>query len=117
MEEFWKNNGDTIIVGLIMLLAGVLFAKPLEALLKKIGTRFEGFFQSLGFRFQKRYYRALINAHQWLKLIGIYNPSDLHAPRLKEVYISLRLNTAKESPTILWNRIFNDNEKHVVILG
>jgi formylglycine-generating enzyme required for sulfatase activity len=52
-----------------------------------------------------------------LKLIGIYNPSDLHAPRLKEVYISLRMTTAKEAPTVVWNRIFNDKEKHIVILG
>jgi formylglycine-generating enzyme required for sulfatase activity/energy-coupling factor transporter ATP-binding protein EcfA2 len=117
MGDFWTNNSDEIIVGLIMLLAGVLLAKPLEALFKRMGTWLESFFQSLGFGFQKRYYRALIQAHQWLKLIGIYNPSDLHAPRLKEVYISLRLNTAKESPTVLWNRVFNEKEKHVIILG
>jgi len=117
MDEFWKNNGSTILVGIIMLILGALLTDPLKALLKKIGTWFESSFQSLGFGFQKSYYRALIKSHEWLKLIGIYNPSDLHAPRLKEVYISLRLNTAKESPTVVWNRIFNDKEKHIVILG
>lgn len=117
MGDFWTNNSDAIIVGVIMLLAGVLLAKPLEALLKRIGAWLEGFFQSLGFGFQKNYYRALVKAHQWLKLIGIYNPADLHAPRLKEVYVSLRMNTAKESPPVPWNRIFNDKEKHIVILG
>lgn len=117
MDEFWKNNSDAIIVGIIMLILGVILTEPIKALLKKIGTWLESFFQSLGFGFQKRYYRALIQAHQWLKLIGIYNPSDLRAPRLKDVYVSLRMNTAKESPTVVWNRIFNDREKHIVILG
>jgi len=117
MDEFWKNNGSTILVGLIMLILGALLTDTIKAIIKKIGAWFDGFFQSLGFGFQKRYYRALVHAHQWLKLIGIYNPSDLHAPRLKEVYISLRMNIARESPTVLWNRIFNEQEKHIVILG
>jgi formylglycine-generating enzyme required for sulfatase activity len=117
MEEFWKNNGDTIIVGLIMLLAGALLTEPIKILLKKIGNSIEKLLQSLGFGFQKRYYHALIEGHKWLKLIGIYNPADLHAPRLQEVYISLRLNTANEGPTIVWDRVFDDKEKHMVILG
>ncbi len=117
MDDFWKNNGSTILVGVVTAIVVLILSEPIKALFKKIGTWFDGFFQSLGFGFQKRYYRALIHAHQWLKLIGIYNPSDLHAPRLKEVYVSLRVNTAKESPTILWNRVFNEKEKHIVILG
>ncbi|MDO9302679.1 MAG: SUMF1/EgtB/PvdO family nonheme iron enzyme [Anaerolineales bacterium] len=117
MDEFWKNNGSTILVGVIMLILGAILTEPIKAFFKKLGTWIEGFFQSLGFGFQKRYYRALTSAHEWLKLIGIYNPSDLHAPRLQEVYISLRMNTAKESPTIIWNRMFNDREKQMVILG
>jgi len=117
MDEFLKNNGNTILVGLVMLILGAMLTEPIKALLRRIGIWLESFFQSLGFGFQKRYYRALISAHEWLKLIGIYNPSDLHAPRLQEVYVSLRMNTAKESPTVLWNRIFNDKEKQIVILG
>ena len=117
MDEFWKNNGSTILVGVIMLILGAILTEPIKALFKKIGTWIESFLQSLGFGFQKRYYHALISAHEWLKLIGIYNPSDLHAPRLQEVYISLRMNTAKESPTVVWNRMFNDKEKQMVILG
>jgi formylglycine-generating enzyme required for sulfatase activity len=117
MDEFWKNNGDTILVGLIMLLAGALLTEPIKALFKKIGNWIEKLFQSLGFGFQKRYYHALKEGHKWLKLIGIYNPADLHAPRLQEVYISLRLNTAKESPTIVWDHVFNEKEKHMVVLG
>ena len=117
MDEFWKNNASTIIVGIIMLILGAILTDPLKALVKKSGAWIGGFFQSLGFGFQKRYYRALICGHEWLKLIGIYNPSDLHAPRLQEVYISLKLNTAKDSPTVVWNRMFNEKEKHMVILG
>jgi len=117
MDEFWKNNGDKVLVGVITAILVLFLSEPIKVAFKKIGAWFEGFFQSLGFGFQKRYYRALINGHEWLKLIGIYNPSDLHAPRLQEVYISLRMNTAKEAPTVLWNRIFNDKEKHMVILG
>lgn len=108
---------EKILVGIITAIVVLILSEPIKTAFKKIGTWFEAFLQSLGFGFQKRYYRALINGHQWLKLIGIYNPSDLHAPRLKEVYISLKLNTAKESPIVIWNRIFNDNEKHIVILG
>jgi len=117
MDEFWKNNSAAIWASVITAILVLIFSESIKALLKKIGTWFESSFQSLGFGFQKSYYRALIKSHEWLKLIGIYNPSDLHAPRLKEVYISLRLNTAKESPTVVWNRIFNDKEKHIVILG
>jgi formylglycine-generating enzyme required for sulfatase activity/energy-coupling factor transporter ATP-binding protein EcfA2 len=117
MDAFWKNNGDKVLVGVITAIVILVFSEPIKALFKKIGTWLESFFQSLGFGFQKSYCRALIKSHEWLKLIGIYNPSDLHAPRLKEVYISLRLNTAKEAPTVVWNHIFNDKEKHIVILG
>jgi formylglycine-generating enzyme required for sulfatase activity len=117
MDEFWKNNSDKVLVGVVTAILVLFLSEPIKALFKKIGTLLEGFFQSLGFGFQKRYYRALVSAHEWLKLIGIYNPSDLHAPRLQEVYISLRMNTARESPTVVWNRMFNDKEKQMVILG
>jgi len=117
MDEFWTNNGDKVLVGVITAIVILILSEPIKALFKRIGTWFEGFFQSLGFGFQKRYYRALITNHEWLKLIGIYNPSDLHAPRLQEVYISLRMNTAKEAPAVVWNRMFNDKEKQMVVLG
>ena len=117
MDSFWLIDTGTVIGALIMLVLGIVLAKPLEALINRIGKWLDGFLQSLGFGFQKRYYEALIKSHQWLKLIGIYIPSDLHAPRLREVYISLHLNTVKDAPTVLWNKIFNEREKHIVILG
>jgi len=117
MDEFWKNNSNTILVGLVMLILGAILTEPIKALFRRIGTWFESFFQSLGFGFQKRYYRALITNHEWLKLIGIYNPSDLHAPRLREVYVSLNMNTAKDSPAVIWNQMFNSREKQMIILG
>lgn len=117
MNDFWVNNGDKILVGIITAIVVLFLSEPLKALFKKVGIWVETGFQSLGFGFQKRYYHALIEGHKWLKLIGIYNPADLHAPRLQEVYISLRLNTAKDSPNVVWSHVFNDNEKHMVILG
>ena len=117
MDEFWKNNGDKVLVGVVTAIVILILSEPIKALFKKIGNWIEKAFQSLGFGFQKRYYHALIEGHKWLKLIGIYNPADLHAPRLQEVYISLRLNTAKESPTIVWDHVFDDKGKHMVILG
>ena len=106
MDVFWKNNGDKVLVGIITAIVVLLLSEPIKAFLKKFGDWIERIFQSLGFGFQKRYYHALIEGHKWLKLIGIYNPADLHAPRLQEVYISLRLNTATESPTFTWDRLF-----------
>ena len=117
MSSLLQIDTGTVVGAIIMLVLGILLAKPLEALMNRFGKWLDGFLQSLGFGFQKRYYRALNNGHQWLKLIGIYNPSDIHAPRLKEVYVSLKMNTATDSPTVVWNRIFNDREKHIVILG
>ena len=117
MDEFWKNNGDTVLVGIITAIVVLILSEPIKALFKKLGKLIESSFESFGFGFQKSYYRALVEGHKWLKLIGIYNPADLHAPRLQEVYISLRLNTAKESPTVVWSHIFNEYKKHMVILG
>ena len=117
MDGFWKNNGDKILVGVITAIVILVLSEPIKALFKQFGNWIEKIFQSLGFGFQKRYYHALNEAHKWLKLIGIYNPADLHAPRLQEVYISLRLNTAKESPAVAWDHVFDDKEKHIVILG
>lgn len=117
MAEFWKNNGDKVLVGVVTAIFVLILSEPIKALFKKIGNQIEKLFQSLGFGFQKRYFHALNEGHKWLKLIGIYNPADLQSPRLQEVYISLRLNTAKESPTLVWDHVFDDKEKHMVILG
>ncbi len=117
MDSFWADNGDKVLVGVITAIVILILSEWIKAAFKRMGTWIEDFFQSLGFGFQKRYFAALIKGHQWLKLIGIYNPSDLHAPRLQEVYVSLHLNTVKDAPTVLWNKIFNEQEKHIVILG
>ena len=37
-DEFWKNNGSTILVGIIMLVLGAILTDPIKALFKKIGT-------------------------------------------------------------------------------
>lgn len=117
MQDFWNNNGDKVLVGVITAIVVLLLSEWIKALFKKLGSWIETGFQALGFGFEKRYYHALNENHQWLKLIGIYNPADLHAPRLREVFISLRMNTAKDSPAVTWDHIFNGAEKHMVIVG
>ncbi|HUG33526.1 MAG TPA: hypothetical protein VMJ90_02060 [Anaerolineales bacterium] len=82
MDEFWKNNGDKIQVGVITAIIVLFLSEPIKALFKKIGNWIEKIHHSLGFGFQKRYYHALIEGHKWLKLRSIYNPSDLQSPRL-----------------------------------
>jgi len=120
--DFWTNNRDEIIVGLIMLLAGVLLAKPLEALFKRIGTWLESSFQSLGVGFQKRYYEALNSEHHRLEIIGTYS-KGVQPPRLKEIFVSLRMHASvggeskEDAPPVSWERIFDSPERRVVILG
>lgn len=90
---FWEANRDTILVGIIMALLGLLLFKPLEGLLKRLSKRLERIYESLGFGFKKRYYYHLEDAHQWLKLIGI-RKAGLDRPRLRNVYISLKMRAA-----------------------
>ena len=48
MGNFWQDKGNDFILALIMLILGVILAKPLEALLKWIWKKLEAGFQSLG---------------------------------------------------------------------
>jgi hypothetical protein len=121
MGDFWQNKGNDFILALIMLILGVILAKPLEALLKWLWKKLQAGFQSLGIGFQKRYCEALIKEHHRLRLIGAYS-RDVQPPRLKEIYISLRMNTSgknddKENPAVAWERIFDSKDKSIAILG
>ena len=55
MDEFWKNNGDKVLVGVVTAIVILILSEPIKALFKKIGNWIEKAFQSLGFGFQKRY--------------------------------------------------------------
>ncbi len=60
-------------------------------MIRSVGARWDRILQRLGWRFRKRYLRALGERHRWLKLIGFYNRAGLQPGRLHEVYVSLRL--------------------------
>ena len=116
---FWASNGDKIIVAIVTTVVVLVLSESIKALLKKIGGWIETAFAGLGLRFRKRYLAALADGHRWLKLIGVYNSTDLHSPRLQEVYVSLRLAAARgdDGPRFAWNDIFAPEEKRLVILG
>jgi hypothetical protein len=99
----------------------LLLAEPLKALLKKLGQGIEQGFQRLAPRRTGAYLRALGEEHQWLKLIGVSNRVDLHPPRLREVYVSLRLaaSRAEEATRLGWEQILSREEggRRVVFLG
>jgi len=116
---FWEQNGDKILVGILMFIVTLLLSDLIKALGKKLSDRIETSFAGLGWCFRKRYREALVNRHRWLKLIGVYNSTDLHPPRLQEVYVSLRVAAAKgeDGPRFAWSEIFTPEEKRLVILG
>ncbi|GEM_PF-3370962 len=122
MGDFWQDIGNDFILALIMLLLGVILAKPLDALLKWIWKKIEAGFQSLGVGFQKRYYEALIEEHQRLKIIGTYS-KGVQPPRLKEIYVSLHVDSGarkgeeNDKPPISWEHIFDSDKKCIAILG
>ncbi|MDI6769947.1 MAG: SUMF1/EgtB/PvdO family nonheme iron enzyme [Anaerolineales bacterium] len=84
MGNFWQDKGNDFILALIMLILGVILAKPLEALLKWLWKKLEAGFQSLGLGFQKCYYETLIKEHHRLELIGTYS-QGVQPPRLKDL--------------------------------
>jgi len=97
----------------------LILSEPIKALFKKLWDWIESFLAGLGWGFRKRYLTELAERHRWLKLIGAYSTSDLHPPRLQEVYVSLRVAAARgdDGPRFGWNEIFGPEEKRLVILG
>ncbi len=118
--SFWDANGDKIIVGVVTAIVVLLLSEPIKALFNKLGGRLERAWLALGFGFEKRYLKALAAGHQHLKLIGIYDKAALNPPRLQNVFVSLRMASAAasaDSPRFPWERLFDDEHKHIVILG
>jgi hypothetical protein len=116
---FWEQNRNTILVGFLMFVVTLLLSDPIKTLGKKLSDKIENAFAGAGWRFRKRYLEKLADRHRWLKLIGAYSTSDLHPPRLQEVYVSLRMAAARgdDGPRFGWNEIFGPEEKRLVILG
>jgi|GEM_PF-7036155 len=117
--RFWERYWDKIVPSVITAILVLLFSEPIKVLFKKLWDWFEDRLAGLGWRFRKRYLAKLADRHRWLKLIGAYSTSDLHPPRLQEVYVSLRLAAARgdDGPRFGWNEIFNPKENRLAILG
>jgi formylglycine-generating enzyme required for sulfatase activity/energy-coupling factor transporter ATP-binding protein EcfA2 len=117
--SFWERHLDAIVVAVIIIVLGKVFGERINQLLASIGEGLRKQLHALGWRFKKRYLAALSEKHQWLRLIGIFNRAHLHPPRLREVYVSLRLaaGEAATSPGFSWNQVFSIEQKRLVILG
>lgn len=116
---FWEQHGDKILVAVVTAVLVLVLSETIKALLKKLGAWIDRALQSFGWRFRKRYLRALAENHRWLRLIGFYHRAELHPPRLQEVYVSLRLATAQAdaSPRLPWNEVFSKTARRLVIRG
>ena len=90
MEEFWKNNGSSILTAVITAVVILILSETIKSFLRKIGAWGERLFQSLGFGVTKRYYDSLAVNRENLKLIGTYEDRE-KPPKLENVYISLKL--------------------------
>jgi formylglycine-generating enzyme required for sulfatase activity len=116
MDEFWKNNGDKVLVGVITAIIVLFLSEPIKALFKKIGTWLEAFLQSLGFGVKKRYYDTLTVNRENLKLIGTYEDRE-KPPKLENVYISLKLDLEGDARSDDWTKVFKKSKKHIAIKG
>jgi formylglycine-generating enzyme required for sulfatase activity len=106
-------------VAVITAVLVLLVQAPVKALVGKLGRWLEHRLEGLGFRFTKRHLEALADRHRWLRLIGIYSRSDLHPPRLQEVYISLRLASpgGVDADRFSWSDALGPDHRRVAILG
>lgn len=111
-NKFWENILAGAI-GALLLLIIQRVGNPLIDFLKE-------WFLAFGIGFKKRYLKAMAEEHGLLHLIGIRTKGRLYPPRLKDVFISLRLgktNHASDS-VISWAQIFQaKDERKIVILG
>ncbi len=122
MQSFWAEHGDAVIVGLVIALFTVLLGPTLRDFARDAGQKLTAWLVATahgqGARFRGRYLSAMVERHGRLKLIGIYNQGDLHPPRLREVFISLRVAAGQEDgPKMGWSDALSRNRKRVVILG
>ena len=117
--EFWAEYSGEVILIFITSLVTILLSDPLKILFKKVGNWFIRWFQSLGLGFEKRYIQALVREHRRLRLIGITTSRRVVSPRLKEVYVSLKVATdsSNRGSRLPWHRVFEKENKQLVILG
>ncbi len=123
---FWEANRTGILIGIVGTLIGGIFTvivlALLRDLLKHVAQKLWGWLvaslHGQGARFRGRYLKAMAERHGRLRLIGIYNQGDLHPPRLREVFISLRVAAGQgDGPKMGWGEALGPDRKRVVILG
>ena len=109
---FWDQHLYVILVAVISFVLGRILADRINSLLGFVGGGVRKLLYAFGWRFRKRYLAALSEKHQWLRLIGIFNRAHLNPPRLREVYVSLRLaaGEAATSPSFSWNQVFSPEQ-------
>jgi len=116
---FWTRNQDAI----LLLAAGGVITLLLTKLVPWAGRRAVSFVVQLNktgwFGFKRRYLQAMAEEHRWLSLIGVSTGADIHPPRLRSVYISLRMSGASASDAAIfsWDRMFTKEADAVVVLG
>ncbi len=116
---FWDQYGDKILVAAVTAVVVLILSETIKALFKKLGAAIERALQGFGFRATKRHLAGLVEEHRRLRLIGIYNRADLHPPRLREVYVSLRLAAGKDDEARDFHlpEIFEGDDRRLVVLG
>lgn len=122
MQTFWVEHGDAVVVGVVIALFTVFLGPTLRDFAKDAGQKLTDWLGAIsrgqGPRFRRRYLHEMVERHGRLKLIGVYNRGDLHPPRLREVFISLRVASGQEDgPKMGWGEALGPDRKRVVILG
>jgi len=116
---FWTEYGDKVLIAVLVAILIRVFGKPIDALQAKLGALIERTLQGFGYRAKKRHLAGLVDEHRRLRLIGIYNRADLHPPRLREVYVSLRLAAGNDANARDFHlpEIFDGKDRRLVVLG
>ncbi len=115
---FWAQYRTTIVVAVLVAILIRIFGKWIDTAQTKLGAWIERTLQGFGYRATKRHLAGLVDEHRRLRLIGIYNRADLHPPRLREVYVSLRLAAGKDDARDFHlPEIFGGKDRRLVVLG
>jgi formylglycine-generating enzyme required for sulfatase activity len=116
--DFWTQHRDKVLV-VVTAVVVLILSETIKALLKKLFAVVERALQGFGFRATQRHLAGLIDEHRQLRLIGIYNRADLPPPRLREVYVSLRLAAGKDDNARDFHlpEIFQGKNRRLVVLG
>ncbi len=123
-QSFWEQYGiiALLVSGIIGGLLTLIFQKVLGPTFAEWGQQLNEWRKGAAGRFREKYIPALAEEHRSLKLVGVHSgEGGLSPPRLKEVYVTLQMDSAKESEVALTQaltieQIFS-RQPFLVILG